>query len=119
MQVKRARAKQWTKETERRFLAALAGSCNVKRSAAEVGMSATSAYYRRRHDRSFERAWAQAIEIGYARLEAALIESATCFFEGEEIPADNPIAKMSVAEAIQALNMNKFAVKAKGDGWSG
>jgi hypothetical protein len=114
VQVKRARAKQWTGETERRFLAALAKCCNVKLAAAEVGFSAYSAYYRRRHDPGFARRWAEALEIGYVRLEAALVESMKCYFEGEPIPDDNPIVKMSVAEAIQSLNMNKFAVRGLG-----
>ncbi|MFL6779920.1 MAG: hypothetical protein ACJ8E8_12895 [Sphingomicrobium sp.] len=119
VQVKRARAKQWTGETERRFLTALATSCNVKLAAAEVGFSAFSAHYRRRHDPGFARRWAEALEIGYVRLEAALVESAICYFEGEQIPDDNPIAKMSVAEAIQSLNMNKFAVRGEGKGRPG
>jgi hypothetical protein len=114
VQVKRARADQWTEETAARFLTALAGTCNVKMAAAAVGTSATSAFARRRLDPEFARAWAEALEIGYARLEAALIESACCFFEGEVVPDDNPIRTMSVAEAIQSLNMNKFAVKGAG-----
>jgi len=114
VQVKRARADQWTEETARRFLTALAGTCNVRMAAEAVGTSATSAQARRRADPGFARAWAEALEIGYARIEAALIESACCFFEGEVVPQDNPIRSMSVAEAIQSLNMNKFAVKGEG-----
>lgn len=116
VQVKRARPDQWTHETASRFLTALAGTCNVTMAAAAVGTSATSAQARRRLDPGFARAWGEALEIGYARIEAALIESACCFFEGEVVPDDNPIRTMSVAEAIQALNMNKFAVKGEGRG---
>jgi hypothetical protein len=114
VQVKRARPDQWTEETAHRFLTALAGTCNVRMAAEAAGTSATSAQARRRADPGFARAWAEALEIGYARIEAALIESACCFFEGEVAPDDNPIRSMSVAEAIQALTMNKLAVKGEG-----
>jgi hypothetical protein len=111
VQVKRARPDQWTEETAHRFLTALAGTCNVRMAAEAVGTSATSAFARRRLDPGFARAWAEALEIGYVRIEAALIEAATCFFEGEVVPDDNPIRTMSVAEAIQSLNMNVWKVK--------
>lgn len=119
VQVKRARPDQWTEETAHRFLTALAGTCNVSMAAEAVGTSATSAQARRRADPGFARAWAEALEIGYVRIEAAMIEAACCFFEGEVVPDDNPIRSMSVAEAIQALNMNKFAVKGEGKGRPG
>ena len=111
VQVKRARPDQWTHETASRFLTALAGSCNVRMAADAVGTSTTSAQARRRADPGFARAWDEALEIGYVRLEMWLIESAICFFEGEVIPDDNPIRTMSVAEAIQSLNRNVRKVK--------
>jgi len=114
VQVKRARPDQWTHDTARRFLTALAGTCNVKMAAAAVGTSTTSANARRRLDPAFARAWEEALEIGYVRLEGALIESAICFFEGEVVPDDNPIRSMSVAEAIQSLNRNVRTVKGAG-----
>lgn len=119
VQVKRARPDQWTEEVAHRFLTALAGTCIVRMAAEAVGTSATSAFARRRLDPGFARAWAEALEIGYARIEAALVEAACCFFEGEVVPDDNPIRTMSVAEAIQSLNMNKFAVKGVGKGRPG
>jgi len=111
VQVKRARPDQWTEETAHRFLTALAGTCNVRMAAEAVGTNAASAFARRRLDPGFARAWAEALEIGYVRIEAALIESAICFFEGEVVPVDNPIRTMSVAEAIQSLNRNVRVVK--------
>ncbi len=111
VQVKRARPDQWTRDTADRFLTALAGTCNVRMAAEAVGTSATSAHARRRADPGFARAWNQALEVGYARIEAALVESAICFFEGEAVPDDNPIRSMSVAEAIQSLNRNVRVVK--------
>ena len=119
VQVKRARPDQWTEETAHRFLAALAGTCNVGMAAAVVGTSQTSAYARRRLDPGFARAWAEALEIGYVRLQANLFEATTCFFEGEPIPDENPIRSMTVAEAIQSLNMHKFAVRGEGRGRPG
>jgi hypothetical protein len=114
VQAKRARPDQWTEETALRFLTALAGTCNVRMAAEAVGTSTTSAFARRRLDPGFARAWAQALEIGYVRLEAALVQRAICYFEGEVVPSDNPIRTMSVAEAIQSLNRN--VRKVKGDG---
>ena len=111
VQVKRARPDQWTLETARRFLMALAGTCNVRMAAEAIGTSAASAQARRRLDPGFARAWEQALEIGYTRLEWNLIEAACCFFEGEVVPQDNPIRTMSVAEAIQSLNRNVRKVK--------
>ena len=119
MQVRRAGPKQWTDEVTGQFLTALAGCCNVRMAVEHVGMSAGSAYKYRRRDPGFRRAWDEAIELGYVRLEGHWVAAATCFFEGEVIPDDNPIRSMSVAEAIQALNMHKFAVKGEGRGRPG
>jgi len=114
VQVRRARPMQWTEAIERRFLAALAGSCNVKLSAADVGMSKASAYYRRRHHPGFAAAWREAIHTGYVVLEAALVESAINFFnEGGQAP-DNPIRGMTATDAMQLLRMHRQEVRGIG-----
>ena len=114
VQVRRARPRQWTPRLEQRFLQALSATCNVRRAAAEAGMSAPSAYRHRKLWPNFASAWGRAIQIGYLRLEAALIESGIRFLEMEPVPDDAIVRTMSVAEAIQALNMNKFAVNGIG-----
>lgn len=107
VQLKRSAGKRWTGETERRFLAALAGSCNVRLSAAEVGVSVPSAYKRRRNDPGFAKAWDQAIDMGYARLEEALIQNACHFLNPADAPVpDQLLEGMSVAHAIDVARMN-------------
>ena len=114
VQVGRARLKQWTARVEARFLAALAATCNVKAACAEVGMSVGSAYAHRRRWPGFAGRWDAAIAVGYVRLEAALIESSCAFLSGEPLPPEAPLRVTSVTEAIQALNLHKFAVKGLG-----
>jgi hypothetical protein len=109
VQVRRAKLKQWTPRVEDRFLSALAASCNVKAALVTVGMSKSGAYSHRARWPAFARAWDEAIAIGYARLEAAVIESADHFFdpdsrEGVEI-GEEPLHGMSVGLAIQLLRM--------------
>jgi hypothetical protein len=105
VQVKRARASQWTHETEQHFLAALAGSCNVKLSAAEAGKSAHSAYYRRRTDPGFARAWDAAVEIGMCELESQMHENIGHFFDRELPEPKAPMRDVSVMDAIRLVRM--------------
>ena len=107
VQLKRSAGKRWTGETERRFLAALAGSCNVQLAAAEVGMSGPSAYRRRRIDPGFAHAWDQAVELGYARLEETLIQNACHFLNPIDAPVPDQLMEgMSVAHAIDVARRN-------------
>ena len=117
VQIGRARAHQWTARVEARFLAALAATCNVKAACAEVGMHAPSAYAHRKRWRAFAAAWDAAIDEGYARIEIALLErGCNLFSDPEEIGPidDQPIAAMTVAEAIHLLHMHKHQVHALG-----
>ena len=107
VQLKRSAGKRWTGETERDFLAALAGSCNVGLAAAEVGMSRVSAYKRRRNDPGFAHAWDQAIDMGYCELEAALIQNACHYLNPADAPVpDQLLDGMSVVHAIDVARMN-------------
>ncbi len=58
------------------FLENLAASCNVTASAAAAGVSFSAAYRCRMRDPEFRAAWAEAIDQGYAMLEAGLLEQA-------------------------------------------
>lgn len=73
---KRAAARGWTKAKRTRFLTVLADSCNVRRAVAAVGMTPSGAYQLRKRDAAFADLWAEALAIGYERLEAALLEHA-------------------------------------------
>ena len=107
IQIARARLKQWTPRVEDRFLQVLGATCNVKAACAEVGMTAASAYAHRERWPAFARRWAQAIEEGYARIEAALMANGENLFSSLELPPEAPMPPMSVEQAIHILHMHK------------
>lgn len=130
-QIRNKRSDGWTKARKTRFLNELAVSCNVMRAAAKVGAFPASAYRRRATDAAFAEAWQAALQSGYDRLEAALLRRAIEVVEGEPVGAErwaealaegegadegadegegqagapdpNPLAVMSVAQAIDIL----------------
>lgn len=106
----------WTRRVEERFLIALSETCNVNAAARSAGMSHSSAYAHRYRWPTFAREWDEAVAIGYAGLEAALIEGAIDFFEREPLELGGPIRVTSVGEAIQALTVNRRAVVGFGKG---
>ncbi|WP_118857591.1 hypothetical protein [Sphingomonas mesophila] len=69
-------SRSWTPGKERRFLEALAESCNVKYAAGAAGISASAVYVRRGRDAGFRKGWDQALAIGYAALELTMLERA-------------------------------------------
>jgi len=121
VQIARARLKQWTPRAEERFLATLAATCNVKAACAEVGLTAASAYNHRRRWMRFAGRWDEAVETGYARLEAGLVEHAGNLFSGEGPPVFVDTPPMSFADAVRLPRMHKHQVhglgKAPGQRW--
>lgn len=67
------RHNKWNVERRRIFLAHLAMTANVTRSAAEAGMSLSAAYLLKKRDETFARAWLEALDIGFCELEMALL----------------------------------------------
>ena len=63
----------WTKARREGFFAMLSATCNVRASAAAMGMTDCGAYYVRRHDPVFAARWQEALAEGYGRLEQALM----------------------------------------------
>ena len=114
VQIGRARLKQWTPRVEERFLSALAATCNVKAACAEVGMSVSSAYNHRKRWPAFARAWDEAVEIGFVRIEAALVEAGCNLFSEPEFEPDLAISGMTAMDALQLLHMHKHAVRGIG-----
>ena len=112
----RARLHQWSPRTEAVFLRALAASANVKLSAAAAGLSAPSAYVHRAKWPGFARRWNEALEMGYTRLEFAMIESACNTFGANEhvLDPDAPIPEMSVNAAMMLLFHHQNAVRGTG-----
>ena len=58
---------------QRKFLDALALTCNISIAAEHVGMSESNAYVVRRRDPAFAAAWREALEMGLERLEMQLV----------------------------------------------
>ena len=113
-QIARARIRQWSPRVEDRFLATLAATCNVKAACAEVGLTPASAYGHRGRWMAFARRWDGAIEDGYARIEAALVENGGNLFSAPDLPPQAPIPPMTVAQAIHILHMHKHKVAGLG-----
>jgi hypothetical protein len=70
------RASDWTPQMVEQFIAVLADSCNVTLAAKAIGRSSSNVYRQRERDATFRRQWAQAVAIGYSRLEMMLLERA-------------------------------------------
>jgi hypothetical protein len=113
-QVRRARVGQWTARVEERFLAALAASCNVTAACREAGMWPPSAYTHAKRWPAFAEAWDEAVEIGFLRIETALLEDAGNYLSGRGQPPLAPLKGMTVGQAIHLLHMHKHAVKGIG-----
>ncbi len=63
----------WTKARREGFFAVLSATCNVRASAAAMGMTDCGAYHVRRRDPVFAAQWREALAEGYGRLEQALM----------------------------------------------
>ena len=106
-QIARARLKQWTPRAEARFLGVLAATCNVKAACAEVGLTAASAYGHAKRWEGFAARWREAVEIGYLRIEAALVEHAGNPLSEREVEVELEMPPMTAAQAIHLLHMHK------------
>jgi hypothetical protein len=121
-QIARARLKQWSPRVEDRFLGVLAATCNVKAACAEVGLSAASAYAHAKRWQGFSARWREAVEIGFMRIEAAMLAQADRNpFSGRAVNAEVEMPPMTVAQALQLLHMHKHEVRGiggrPGKGW--
>ena len=107
----RSSGHRWTDEAEAIFLDNLAASCNVKLSAAAAGFSTVAIYNRRRSDPGFAERWQAALAQGYARIEMALVKSATDALDGLKLDPETPIPTMTVKDAINILQLHHASVK--------
>jgi hypothetical protein len=113
-QVTQTSGRFWTDEAEAIFLDTLSACANVARAAAASGFSETTCYRRRRTDAGFARRWEEALQQGYAVLEAALLARAIELAQGAPAEPGRPFPDMSVREAISILNAHRAAVKGIG-----
>ncbi|MBN8830774.1 MAG: hypothetical protein J0G94_09145 [Sphingomonadales bacterium] len=111
--VVRSSGKRWSDRCEKVFLETLAATCNVRLSAAEVGFTAAALYRRRARWPAFKAAWDAAIEHGYARIEALLVERATdsvvrVELDGDWEPAGPPLSN---AEMMNLLKLHRSTAR--------
>lgn len=102
---------RWNEVSEAIFLEHLASSCNVTLSCEKAGFSRAAVYKQRMNNPAFADKWKAAIEQGYVRIEALLLESAEKSLAGLEFDPDSPIPQMTVSEATNILRLHKAAVK--------
>lgn len=107
VQIGRARVKQWTASSERRFLAVLGETANVKAACAAVGLTPASAYNHRDRHLRFERRWRETLNIAHIRIEYAFIEQAGAALTEGSVPCDGPIREMTASAALYLLEMHK------------
>lgn len=102
---------RWSRQAETIFLDELAASANVRGAAAAAGFSTTALYQRRRRCAGFAAAWAAALDQGYARVEALLLETAAASLSGMAFDGERAMPAMTVAEAMNLLKLHRAAVK--------
>ena len=114
VQIRRANAGGWTPRVEQRFLAVLAGSCNVKAACREVEMWPPAAYNHRKRFPGFARAWDQAVEIGMSELESRINENINHFFDREMPEPAAPIDNITIGDAIRVARMYEKRARERG-----
>jgi hypothetical protein len=111
LQLVRSSGKRWSDEAEALFLDQLAASCNVTASAQGAGFTPAAVYKRRRRDPGFAQRWEAALQQGYARLEALLVQRAIEALEGFAPDPETPLPDMTVADARAILSQHRAMVQ--------
>lgn len=101
VQVRRARAGEWTAETDWRFLGALASAKDLGIALSSAGVSATAAYRRRVSWPPFARGWSEALACDDWEVLAWVPECIAAMLDGVEQSPENPVRITSVAEVIR------------------
>ena len=110
LQMRRAQPNKLTREAEQAFLSALSATCNVSLAAAAVGASPHAFYRRRKQCPAFAREVRLALQAGYDRLEAALLESAVAgSHEHDDWRSNDPPAMPPVSpnQALQLMYLHQ------------
>lgn len=113
MQAREARGSQqdkpeknsFTPAKREKFLSHFAATCNTKASARAAGISHATVYAWRRKDQGFARAFEQALEEGYLRLEAEVLRLSVeaLSFTADEEAAEEARGKVDVRTALAVL----------------
>lgn len=110
LQLRRAQPRRLDHKAEQTFLAALSATANVRLSAAAAGFSHSAFYDRRNASPAFAREMRLALEMGYERLEMALLAAADPESYRDDAWRHNdppPIPQMSAGEALQLLHLHQ------------
>ncbi len=114
LQLRRAQAGQISMAAEQSFLAALSATANIRLSAAAAGFAHTSFYHRKAKNKGFALEMRAALDMGYDRLEMAMLESfspyAHCHDEWRQHEPP-PIPPMTATEALQLLSLHHVSVR--------
>ena len=96
----------WSAEKRATFLAELAATSNVTKSAAAAGMSDAQVYAERRRNAGFRDAWTEALSEGYARLEFMMLERANDALSVTGKVTDEQLATSKMHEYSNKLALN-------------
>ena len=105
LQVRSAQPGKLTRQCEQAFLAALSATANVRLSAAAAGAAPAAFYRRRRKNPAFAREMHLALQAGYERLEAALLETLSPYAHADDAWRHNDPPAMPPMTADQALHL--------------
>jgi hypothetical protein len=118
LQMRAAQPGKLTRECEQTFLAALSATANVKLSAAAAGASVAAFYRRRRQNPAFAREMRLALQLGYDRLEMALIETGMPdSHEHDDWRSNDPpaIPPMTASQALQLMYLHQKEARLLGE----
>lgn len=101
---------RWTQRMKADFLDHLAATCNVKASAASIGVDPASVYNLRRHDLEFLEQWEQALRCGYQLLETQLVGHALGGEGGRDLRNGDPERPIPVELALKLLQTRRTAL---------
>lgn len=110
LQLRRATPRRLTRAGEQTFLAALSATANIRLSAAAAGFSHSVFYQRREASPAFAREMRLALQMGYDRIEMALLESFSPDSHRDDAWRHNdppPIPAMSPVQALQLLHLHQ------------
>ncbi len=115
VQVRRVTKNGWTKAKRAVFLETLASSCNVQMACAAAGLLGSTVYRRRACDTDFAAAWEAALQIGYDRLEQALLRRALQVADGFAVAEScAELPPMTIAQAMDFLLRHRTPVPGQG-----
>lgn len=111
LQARKQRDHSWTPERRTDFLEKLALTCNVRKALEDSGMSESGLYQLRKRDAAFAREFDEALDHGYALLEAAMLDRAV---NGQTREVMNPKGEVVTLQVVcNKLGMNLLHLHAR------